>query len=214
MSRARTLHEEIAELLLDDYMGNPGAAGVLGEWRRRMKEGDYSPRRVAWIGQTPWGPESWPFEQLAAYLAVHTGLMSGMYAHVQISVGDIPGPDADRIGNAAKLQGVHRLFRAELDMGQHGADCDGWLSWDTPIEVEKSTGEGVITDCGTFPLKTPKGIAPGRVPLEVGSTKPSRTYLHLHQDGGVARWAYDDDRIALLVNLNRMRSSPRQHQAA
>ena len=160
---------------------------------------------MAWIGQTQRRPAYWPLEQVSAFIKVHAGLMSGQYARVEVSVGYTPGPDADRAGNAAKLRGVHHLFQAELDMRQHGADCDGSFSWGSPIEVNKSSGLGLVTSCGTAPVNMGMTVAPGAVPLEVGTTKPSRTYLHLQQDGGLARWAYEDDRIGLLVNVERMK---------
>ncbi|MGW5529489.1 hypothetical protein [Streptomyces xanthochromogenes] len=205
MSSARTLHEEIAELTLDNILSNAQAAAVLAEWRRRFKEDEFDPRAVARIGQSQRHPQYWPLEQVAAFLQVHAGLMAGLYAHVEVSVGSTPGPDADRVGNAARLLGVHRLFRARLDMSQNGADYDGWFSWDNFIEANRSSGLGLVTSCGTSPVNMGLTVAPGGVPLEVGTTKASRTYMHLHQDGGVARWAYDDARILVLLNVERMK---------
>jgi hypothetical protein len=214
MSSARTLHEEIAEELLDDVLSTPRAAAVLADWRRRFKEDDYDPQYVASIGQTQRKPAYWPLEQVAAFVAVHAGLMSGKYAHVEVSVGNSPGPDADRAGNASKLRGTHHLFHAELDMHQNGADCDGWLSWDTPIDVNKSSGLGLVTPCGTNPVQMGMRVEPHGVPLEVGSSKPSRTYLHLLEEGGVARWAYDDDRLYVLLNVERVQRWTRTAERA
>jgi hypothetical protein len=42
------------------------------------------------------------------------------------------------------------------------------------------------------------------VPLEVGYTLPSRTATHLTMEGAVARWAYDDNEICLLLDLPRI----------
>jgi hypothetical protein len=206
VSNARTLHEEIAEELLDDVLRTPGAASVLADWRRRFKDNDYDSRYVARIGQTHRDPASWPLEQVAAFLAVHAGLMAGKYAHVAVSVGDSPGADADRAGNAAKLRGTHQRFLAELDMHQNGADCDGLFSWDTAIDVNRSSGLGLVTPCGTSPVQMGMRVQPRGVPLEVGSSKPSRTYLHLIQEDGVARWAYGDDHVYVLLNVDRIQS--------
>lgn len=204
MSNARTLHEELAEDLLEDVLTTPRAAAVLAGWRRRFRDDDYDPQYVARIGQTQRQPAYWPLEQVASFLAVHAGLMSGKYAHVEVAVGAQPGPDADRAGNAAKLRGTHRQFHAELDMDQNGADCDGWLSWDAPISLNRSSGLGLVTPCGTAPVEMSMHVEAHGVPLEVGSSKASRTYLHLLQEGGVARWPYGDDRIYLLLNAERM----------
>lgn len=214
MSYARTLHEEMAEDLLDDVLSEPRAASVMADWRRRFKADDYDPQYVARIGQTQRQPAYWPLEQVAAFVAVHAGLMSGRFAHVEVSVGNSPGSDADREGNAAKLRGTHRLFHAELDMHQNGADCDGWLSWNTPIGLNRSSGLGLVTPCGTSPVEMSMHVEPHGVPLEVGSSKPSRTYLHLLQEGGVARWAYGDDHIYVLLNAERMQKWARGAERA
>ncbi|MFD9056192.1 hypothetical protein ACFWCM_12830 [Streptomyces albidoflavus] len=205
MTTARTMHEEVAEDQLDDILQDPGSARVFAEWRRRFQEGNYDAQYVAAIGQTNRDPKYWPLEQTASFIHVHTGLMSGLYGHVSISVGASPGPDADRAGNAEKLRHVHRLFAAHLDMEQNGADSDGDLSWKQGISLNRSSGLGLITDCGTAPVRMLANVAPWKVPLEVGSSKPSRTFLHLHMEGGVARWPYDSDRITLLLNLETAR---------
>ncbi|MFE1230258.1 hypothetical protein [Streptomyces sp. NPDC058745] len=214
MSSARTLHEEIAEGTLDDLLTNPGSAAVLAEWRRRFKQGDYDPRLVARIGQTQRLPRYWPLEQVASFVQVHAGLMSGLYAHVEVSVGAKPGPDADREENAQKLRRVHRLFQARLDLDQHGGDYDGWVSWATTVKTNRSSGLGLVMTCGTIPVNMGFHVPAGGVPLEVGSTKASRTYMHLHQDGGVARWPYDDDRIHLLLNVEDFRMRARAERQA
>ncbi|MFF1444094.1 hypothetical protein [Streptomyces sp. NPDC058295] len=214
MSDARTLHEELAQDLLDDITASPAAAAVFAGWRRRFKEGDYDPAYVARIGQTQRDPAYWPLEQVAAFVAIHAGLMAGRFAHVEVDVGHSPGPDADRSGNAVKLQEAHPLFHADLDMHQNGADCDGWLSWEEPIAVNKSSGLGLVTGCGTSPVEVIMHVDSHGVPLEVGSSKASRTYLHLLQEDGVARWAYGDDRIYLLLNVQRVQAWARGAQQA
>lgn len=203
MTNPSTLHERLASDLLDDVLANPNAAAVLAQWRRRFKENDYDPAYVARIGQMQRDPAYWPLEQLAAFLQVHAGLMAGRYAYVEVSVGATPGPDADRVGNARKLEGVHEKFTAWLDMQQNGADSDGTLSWTDLISLNKSSGLGLITDCGTAPVEMSLHVDDYQVPLEVGFTKPSRTVLHLIEDGGVAHWAYGDDRILLLLDAER-----------
>ncbi|OAH10875.1 hypothetical protein [Streptomyces jeddahensis] len=185
-------------------MEDPAAHAAMVAERRRFKSGDYDKRFVSWIGQTLHAPGYWPWEQIACYCRVVGGLVLGEFAKVQIIVGATPGPDADREGNAAKLRGTHPAFRAHLDMQQNGAEGDGTLSWGDPIGVEKSVGVPFIADCGKNSVIIEHPVAPASVPLEVGYTKPSRTLLHLKKFGGVARWAYDDDRICLLINTETL----------
>jgi hypothetical protein len=207
-----TVHEDMAKALLDAVMDDPAAHQGMVEHRRLLKAGDYDRRFVAWIGQTLYDPGYWPWEQVAAYCRVVGGLVTGEFAKVQIIVGDTPGLDADREGNAAKLRGLHPLFSARLDMTQNGAEGDGQLWWDQPIGVEKSVGVPLITDCGMNSVITTHTLAPSTVPLEVGYTKPSRTLMHLRRFGGVARWAYEDDRICLLVNTETLGRGARLHK--
>lgn len=211
-----TIHEDAARALLDRYMTDPGAAAVLAETRRDFVSRDFDEQYTARIGQTQRHPAYWPLHQVAAYLAVHTGLMSGAYAHVLIGIDETPGPDADREGNAAKLTRINDAFHATLDMHQNGADSDGRLRWDAAIEVEKSTGVGLLDpQHSTTPINLAHRIGPSSVPLEVGYSQPSVTFLHLHRHGGVARWAYDDDRVCLLVDVATMdRRTRRQLVAA
>lgn len=46
---------------------------------------------------------------------------------------------------------------------------------------------------------------PRRAALEVGATAPSRTLLHLKEEGILARWPYGSDRIWLIVNFDHWR---------
>lgn len=115
------------------------------------------------------------------------------------------GPDADRQGNAERLQGVPAPFRAHLDMSQNGADCDGMLSWDRPVNLWRALGVRVVHEDGLYgSLHAPFEVRPWRVPLEVGYTLPSRTAAHLMLEGAVARWACEDDEICLLLDLGRL----------
>lgn len=198
-----TVHEDAARELLDQVLLSPEAAAVLAETRLKLRAELANEQYVAWIGQTPRGPSSWSHEQVAAYLAVHAGLGAGHYAKVTIEVGDTPGPDADREGNARKLRRTAAPFVAMLDMNQNGADSDGTLHWDEEITVEKSTGACLIDHGEQTSVNAVYPVDPASVPLEVGYTKPSRTLMHLTQYAGVARWAYGDDRICLLLNVDR-----------
>ncbi|MFD1309073.1 hypothetical protein [Streptomyces kaempferi] len=94
-------------------------------------------------------------------------------------------------------------FVAELDVEQNAADEDGTLSWTEEIIVTRSTGVPYTAACASRETVTIPTVMPSyRVPLEVGTTKPSRTLLHLEEDGGVARWAYGSQDLYVLLNLH------------
>ncbi|WP_162499666.1 hypothetical protein [Streptomyces sp. 3214.6] len=91
----------------------------------------------------------------------------------------------------------NKRFRVNLHPRQNGLDHDGWLSWARPVRTYRSTGVGLVASCGPVPVVAPLALAPCGVPVEVGTSKPSVTYLHLERCGGVARGAYGDDVLAL-----------------
>ena len=81
-------------------------------------------------------------------------------------------------------------------MSQNGADCDGTLSWDEPVNLWRALGVRVLHEKGLYgSLHAPFEVRPWSVPLEVGYTLPSRTAAHLTVEGAVARWAYDDNEM-------------------
>lgn len=153
------------------------------------------------IGQTQHRAAYWPPEQAAAFLRVHTGLMSGEFAMSLLEVGEVPAEDAERLVNAERLARMHPAFIARLDTEQVNAEGDGELRWTAPIRVQRSTGSPSAGGAVLSPELTEREAPPGRVPLEVGLTYPSRTLLHLLNHGGVARWPYQSKVVALLLNV-------------
>ncbi|KOG33702.1 hypothetical protein [Streptomyces resistomycificus] len=198
----RTIHEDIAEDELADMLADADQARHLHTVAARLREGHFPDWLAAMVGQTPARPGSWPSHQVAAFTSVMTRLAYGRIARHRIRVGASPGADADRVGNAASLQGLPAPFVAHLDMTQHGADCDGSLEWTEPVTAWRSTAVPVL---GAHVLhgaiQAPFEVRPSSVPLEVGYTLPSRTFAHLLTEGAVARWPYDDEEVHVLVDL-------------
>lgn len=175
---------------------------MLAKMSASLHEGAYNRQLIAWVGQTQRDPAYWPSHQVAALTNVLDGLACGRIVRRRIPLGEMPGPDADRQGNAARLRNVPAPFHAHLDMSQNGADCDGTLSWDRPVNLWRALGVRVLHQEGLYgSLHAPFEVRPWRVPLEVGYTLPSRTAAHLLLEGAVARWAYEDDEICLLLDL-------------
>lgn len=197
----RTIHEDAAEGELADMLADPDQAKHLHTVAARLREGRFPDWLAAVVGQTPARPGSWPPHQVAAFASVMTRLAYGRIARRRIRGGASPGADADRAGNAARLEGLPAPFVAHLDMSQHGADSDGLLKWTAPVTAWRSTTVPVL---GAHVLhgaiQAPFEVRPASVPLEVGYTLPSRTFAHLLTEGAVARWPYDDE-VHLLVDL-------------
>jgi hypothetical protein len=200
-----TVHEDAARVLLEELQGEPAGASTLARMTASLYEGAYSRQLIAWVGQTQHEPAYWQPHQVAALTHVLDGLAYGRIVRRRIPVGATPGPDADRQGNAAKLQAVSHPFHVKLDMSQNGADCDGTLSWEEPVNLWRALGVRVLHEEGLYgSLHAPFEVRPWSVPLEVGYTLPSRTAAHLMMEGAVARWAYDDREICLLLDLPRI----------
>jgi hypothetical protein len=200
-----TIHEDAARVLLEELQADPVSASTLAQMTASLYEGAYSRQLIAWVGQTQRDAAYWPAHQVAALTHVLDGLAYGRIVRRRIPVGATPGPDADREGNAAKLEGVKTPFHVELDMSQNGADCDGVLSWDEPVNLWRALGVRVLHEKGIYgSLHAPFEVRPWNVPLEVGYTLPSRTAAHLMMEGAVARWAYDENEICLLLDLPRI----------
>ncbi|MFD5221325.1 hypothetical protein ACFWMH_27170 [Streptomyces tendae] len=200
-----TVHEDAAHVLLEEFQSEPGGAAMLARMTASLHEGAYSSQLIAWVGQTQHEPAYWPPHQVAALTHVLDGLAYGRIVRRRIPVGACPGPDADRQGNAAKLEAVSHPFRARLDMSQNRADSDGTFSWEQPINLWRALGVRLLQEKGLYgSLHAPFEVKPWKVPLEVGYTLPSRTLTHLTVEGAVARWPYDDTEICLLLDLSRL----------
>lgn len=197
-----TVHEDMAKALHREFMTTKDGAAALSVYVQGLADGRWRDEYLERIGQHHFGMRSgWSMDQIAAFAHMHSALMSGFVYDVEISTRGTPGPDADRDGNAAKVAHLPGPFTATVSASQNNADQDGWLTWDEPIKMEKSLNvpwtDGIH---GQQPVTRIIEVGPGRVPLEIGTTKCSRTLLHCRMDGGVARWPYGHDRIVLYVS--------------
>jgi hypothetical protein len=199
-----TTHERGAHTVLDRILTTESTAAALVRTRNRLATGThFTSGFVDAVGQLHrTSPDHWPVHQVAAFLDIHAAVGAGRYAMVQVEVGATPRPDVDRTSNALALADLPEPFTAELDLDQNAADEDGTVAWSEDIIVTRSTGVPYTADCVTpESLTIPLTVRSFRVPLEVGTTMPSRTLLHLEEDGGVARWAYGSADLYVLLNL-------------
>lgn len=199
-----TSHERGAHVVLDRILTREPTAAALVRTRNRLADGGhFTPGFVSAVGQMHrLAPARWPVHQVAAFLDIHAAVGVGWYAMVQVEVGTGPRSDAERSANAAALADLPEPFTAQLDLAQNAADEDGTVTWSQDIIVTRSTGVPYTAACtAREPLTIPTTVQAFQVPLEVGTTLPSRTLLHLEEDGGVARWAYGSTDLYLLLNL-------------
>jgi hypothetical protein len=198
-----TVHEDAALALAEEWDSEPDGAAIISNCVEGLRTGRWSREYLDAIGQLHrGGPSRWPRHQVAAFAMMHHYLMAGLAADVWINVGSTPYPDAEREANASALASLPVPFIAHVSRTQHHADQDGWLEWHSPITVNRSIDEAYYPSAidEPTPIRMRHVIPPGRVPLEVGSTLPSRTFMHTFMDSGVARWPYEATRIRLFVS--------------
>lgn len=188
---------------VEEWDSDPETAKIIPGCIEGLRTGRWSRDYLDAVGQLHWGgPSQWPRHQVAAFAHMHAYLESGLAAQVAIHVGRAPCRDAERDANASALANLPSPFTAHLDRTQRNADADGWLKWYSPITVLCATEAVYYPSRASNPtaVRAPRIIPPGEVPLEVGSSPPSRTFMHIHEDLGVARWPYESTHITLFVS--------------
>lgn len=210
-----TVHEDMAEALWEEIQESPETVAAMFRLRNRHIRGEMDEGGVHGTGYADslgssarFPPKKWPLAQHAAFINIHALIGAGDVAFTCISTGGTPGADADRVGNARKLEDTMEPFRAELDMHQNGADSDGVIRWEQPFKISRSTGAHFYPSAcrkeGYSLVTYPTVCEAGSAPLEVGDSWPSRTLMHLHQYGAVARWPYGSELIWLFINFAKI----------
>jgi hypothetical protein len=198
-----SLHIDAARRLADELDSDPKTAAIIPECIHGIRTGRWNRDYLDAVGQLALGgPSKWPRHEVAAFSRLHSHLMTGAVSEVEIEVGVAPFPDAKRDANASVLQHLPPPFSAYVDRVQCNDDQDGWLEWNQPISLTRPVGVAYYAS-GTGhpkPVSMRSIIPAGEVPLEIGTTLPSRTLLHLGWDRGVARWPYESTCIRLFVS--------------
>ncbi|GGQ25214.1 hypothetical protein GCM10010140_64410 [Streptosporangium pseudovulgare] len=124
-----------------------------------------------------------------------------LVAHVPLGMG--PSRDKERRRNQKVLDEAlsRQGIVACVDQEQQGAGYDGhihllsgWRARRLWFEVEKDSFRFRSLSETIGPLAENGGI-----PLEIGYTDPTRTFMHLREYGGVVRWPYGSDGLYLLA---------------
>jgi hypothetical protein len=123
-----TVHENAALQWVKEWDSDPESAAIIPTYAEGLRTGRWSRDYLDTIGQLHRvGPSRWPRHQVAAFVLMHSYLMSGLVAQVEINVGRTPYPDAERDANASALANLPTPFVAHLDRTQRNAEQDGWL---------------------------------------------------------------------------------------
>lgn len=199
-----TVHISTADHMLDHMMSELEGQRALHATHQGLRDGRWSEEYIDAIGQHGVRSRSgWPMAQVAAFAVVHGMIVAGDVAMVPVSTDGPPCRDSDRAANVAALSNLPHPFTASVDMEQNCGDGDGMIAWTEPIEVTVSTRLTDLMPNGVrYPHSLHLVIPAGKATLEIGSSLPSRTWMHLALEGGaVARWPYGHSRFRLFVNL-------------
>lgn len=194
MSEPKTIHERAVHASFkrnceEDVNYSSRMQSALLDIRR----GDFGKRLTDCL----WSPVTgfYEVEQVQPFLTMFDAIVYGQIAVVVFDVNAEPSPDRFREENHNKLQREDSCYEAAVT----GAyDEDGWFKWTRQHEfivfnsIENS--DRII-------------LQPKCIPLEIGTTKASRTLMHLRQDGAVARWPYGHRTVACFIVVDKNFSS-------
>ncbi|ROR38175.1 hypothetical protein [Kitasatospora cineracea] len=166
---AKTWHERMAEFRARQWRKDPALREALSLTRDKLiieRRWDYADA----VGM-PFN-DAWTDGQVWALAQIHMWICDGLLKVFRVEVGATPGADKDREGNRAKLAaGLPENFTPEVYPGPGHSDAgDGILTW--------------REDHFTWLM-----------PLEIGYTMASRTFIHLHDHGVIARWPYGSEDV-------------------
>jgi hypothetical protein len=197
-----TWHEDAAMRAAQEFMTKPHGGEAIGVYYQGLAEGRWDNNFLDVVGQSDARRGTWDVGQVYSFAQFHTAWISGEYAACYVPVGGTPGPDADRAGNAALAAVAREPFVIEVDQQQNNADQDGRVSWSEALRMTAFVPDQELIDGQDAKVYDVK-VGPQSIPLEIGTTLPSRTWLHMQRDGGVVRWPYGQDRLTVFVRLRR-----------
>jgi hypothetical protein len=145
----------------------------------------------------------WDPGQLAYLYRLYEFWVMGELAITRLPIDCAPYGDRQRQANQAALNALELLstpegyfpgFSAWVNPDQKTSGYgDGQLRWEQPIEMGIRIPGEPYQACGL--AKPPIS----GVPLEIGSTDTTTSYMHLLQGVGLARWAYGSTSVILMV---------------
>lgn len=140
----------------------------------------------------------WDSGQVAALSKLIAAGMLGKFRIVNIPLGVSPSRDSAREANRDALANLPCGITAEVYDGGNGrgSESDGHLTIPDGLDAVDEDGSRRVADGWRC------------VPIEIGHTDATRTYMHLAQEGAVARWPYGHDRIYVVTTTPAYSMTP------
>jgi hypothetical protein len=180
-----TFHEQGLEEAFDKFViEEPQAIELFVGVRKRLKQGFYEPDVLVDALMSTHRPT---MEEVFGFCRAWERIKTGQFAITYLTINEEPYADSAHELNQRLLDTIQQGFTAEV-VPQRGrsANDDGQVCWKEPFDT---------TDANGRPWK----VRPGRAPLEIGSTKISRTLLHFVQERCLARWPYGHNQVVLFT---------------
>jgi hypothetical protein len=177
-----TLHERYVKETVDQHcLENPDLAALIFNRLAWIKEGQYTQIHLDIVTQKTC--QDYSIYDAYCLVRIEALMMERKFAHREIKVAGNPRPDREDEENNRLLTNMPGSFEARFYGGPR--DDDGFLKWGREEAFFRVYEEG----------KDVVVLRPSVVPLEVGTTKSSRTLFHLMFDRGIARWPYGSSSI-------------------
>lgn len=132
------------------------------------------------------------------YATIKARVLQGEIAYFKLQIGFMPECDEEKEENQRNIsKGLMRYSRFYPSRGQFKAVVN-------PEKGREARKDGTLEMVSPIIVKY-KGrfikLLEKEIPLEIGTTDAITTYLHLHEEGSVARWPYGSESITILIDL-------------
>jgi len=177
-------HDHLKAGIEQNFEESPSSLSLYTSLARRMNAGGFDKRLVDAVAQKSRGRydvyDAWVYGQ------VHAMVKGGEMVMFTIEFGETPCADKEVEKNNRKLAQLPLPFHAKFLGGNR--DFDGHLSWDKPLMLSHN-----VSFDGSRTIE-----AAENVPLEVGYTQSTTTWVHLCQQQTLARWPYGHTAIYVI----------------
>lgn len=194
-----TVHETVLVNHVHQCLLDPEYVRLSAVYLKGIAAGKYDQLLVDAVFQN-WKDGAVNVYDTHAFMMIHAGLLNGTVASCMVPLGYVPSADKETVENNKKLSKLPDGFNAVFEGGPEGG-CDGMIKWDFEIGAHSMAilPNGVHQNLRFW-------IQPRSAQLEVGSTKGSRTLMHVRTSGCVGRWPYTSTNILLLFDTEQMRA--------
>lgn len=185
---ANTIIEQAADKHFDELMSDDRTGPAVWKTVSHVKKLRENPDSNSSIFGQYFREEHCTRPHLWSYATILSWAIMGKLVMVEIPVGESPSSDSEEEENNHKLGGLPSGISVVFSGGC--GDNDGRFQWDVPLKLN------LIVDND---IEYGWTVAPCTAPLEVGYTTFHTTWLHLLEEGYLARWPYRSKSVYLIA---------------